>query len=128
MLLVRHNTPLLVDVTVTRPTAKTELRLRHGAALASAGAAEKRKHKTYNAACERDGLGWGDVRHAYVHQQPVQQPSVVHGSQHMLLHERLDRGSLCHSCVRDSVRERAGHVHRPRRVHLCIWLEWLHMR
>jgi len=29
--------------------------LRRGAALASAGAAEKRKHKTYDAACERDG-------------------------------------------------------------------------
>jgi len=56
LLLVRHNTRLLVDVTVTRPTAKTELRLRHGAALASAGAAEKRKYKTYDAACERDGL------------------------------------------------------------------------
>jgi hypothetical protein len=46
---VRHNTWLLVDVTVTRPTEKTELRLRRGAPLASAGAAEKRKHKTYDA-------------------------------------------------------------------------------
>jgi hypothetical protein len=54
-LLVRHNTRLLVDVTVTRPTAKTELRLRRGAPLASAAAAEKRKHKSYDAACARDG-------------------------------------------------------------------------
>jgi len=40
---------------VTRLTAKTELRLRRGAPLASAGAAERRKHKSYDAACERDG-------------------------------------------------------------------------
>jgi len=42
---------------VMRPTAKTELRFRRGAALTSAGAAEKRKHKTYDAgsACKRDG-------------------------------------------------------------------------
>jgi len=40
---------------MTRPTAKTELRLRRGAALASAGAAEKRKHMSDDAVCERDG-------------------------------------------------------------------------
>ena len=34
LLLVRHNTRLLVDVTVTRPTANSELRLRRGAELA----------------------------------------------------------------------------------------------
>ena len=55
LLLVRHNTRLVVDVTVTRPTAKTELRLRKGVPLASAAAAEKRKHKSYDDACERDG-------------------------------------------------------------------------
>jgi len=55
MLLVRHNTRLLMNVTVTRPTAKMELPRRRGAALACAGAAEKRAHKTYDAACERDG-------------------------------------------------------------------------
>jgi hypothetical protein len=54
LLLVRHNTRLVVDVTVTRPTAKTELRLRRGKPLASAAAAEKRKHHIYDAACERD--------------------------------------------------------------------------
>ncbi len=49
-----HNTRLLVDVTVTRPTAKTVLRLRRGAPLAAAAAAEKRKHKTYDVECARD--------------------------------------------------------------------------
>jgi len=44
-----------VDVTVSHPTAKTELRLRRGAVLASAGAAEKGNHRSYDAACERDG-------------------------------------------------------------------------
>jgi hypothetical protein len=55
LLLVRHNMRLLVDVTVRRPTAKTELRLRRGAPLASAAATEKRKHKTYDVVCARDG-------------------------------------------------------------------------
>ncbi len=52
LLLVRHNTRLVVDVTVTRPTAKTELRLRRGV---PAAAPEKRKHKSYDDACGRDG-------------------------------------------------------------------------
>ena len=55
VLMVRHHTRLLVDVSVTRPTAKTELRLCRGAALAFAGAMEKRNHRSYDAACERDG-------------------------------------------------------------------------
>jgi hypothetical protein len=55
LLLVRHNTRLVVDVTVTRPTAKTVLRLRRGVPLAAAAAAEKRKHNSYDDACDRDG-------------------------------------------------------------------------
>ena len=37
------------------PDSEDELRLRRGAALTSAGAAVKRKHRTYDAACQRDG-------------------------------------------------------------------------
>jgi hypothetical protein len=57
LLLVRHNTRLLVDVTVRRPTGATELR-RHSAAvpLATAAAAEKLKHAKYDDACKREGL------------------------------------------------------------------------
>ncbi len=57
LLLLRHNTRLLVDVTVRRPTGLTELRLRHGATpLATATAAEDAKHAKYDEACKRESL------------------------------------------------------------------------
>lgn len=57
LLLLRHNTRLLVDVTVRRPTGATEMRLRDTTIpLATATAAEKAKHVKYDAACERENL------------------------------------------------------------------------
>jgi len=56
LLLLRHNSRLLVDVTVRRPTGRTELRRSEGTPLATAAAAEKAKHAKYDEACGREGL------------------------------------------------------------------------
>ena len=58
LLLIRHNQRLLIDVTVRRPTGQTEMRVRdsHSIPLATAAAAEKKKHAKYDEACARDGV------------------------------------------------------------------------
>jgi len=55
--LIRHNLRLLVDVTVTRPSSTTALKKNNSnIPLAAAGAAEARKHRSYDEACAREGL------------------------------------------------------------------------
>jgi len=57
LLIIRHNSRLLVDVTVARPTGQTEMRRQDSSAShATTSAAEKRKHRKYDASCAREGL------------------------------------------------------------------------
>jgi hypothetical protein len=60
LLLVRNNTRQLIDVTVVRPTAPTQLRSSsvagaHLQPLAAASDAERLKHRKYDAECARHG-------------------------------------------------------------------------